>query len=141
MRVRVDHVLPHPVHLVFAIVADPLRRPEWQENTSDVELITPGPIAVGSRWREIQRGVGRVEAEVVGFEQDVLWAETGTSDAGTGRIAVRFADDGQGSTLVSMEVELTLRGLRRAMEPALGPLVRAQIPRDLDRLARLLDRP
>ena len=36
MRVTIEHVLPHSVDRVFAVVTDPARRPEWQENTRDV---------------------------------------------------------------------------------------------------------
>ena len=139
MRVELEHFIHHPVARVFAVVSDPKRRPEWQENTSDVELQSDGPVAVGTRWTETQRGVGPVRAEVVGFEPDVLWAEAGTSRMGDGRIAVHFAPVGDASTRVRMEVELTLKGLKRAMAPAIVPLVRSQMPKDLDRLARLLD--
>ena len=48
--------------------------------------------------------------------------------------------DGDAATRVVMEVELNLKGLKRAFEPALGPMVRSQMPKDLDRLSALLDR-
>ena len=51
-----------------------------------------------------------------------------------------FAPDGDGATRVAMEVELNLKGLKRALEPAIAPMVRSQMPKDLDRLTALLDR-
>ena len=68
MHVIVDHVLPHPVDRVFAVITDPARRADWQENTSDVQLDGDGPVGVGTRWTEHQRGVGLVEAVVTALE-------------------------------------------------------------------------
>ena len=60
MHVTVDHVVPHPVDRVFAVITDPARRADWQENTSDVQREGDGPVGVGTRWTEHQRGVGHV---------------------------------------------------------------------------------
>ena len=96
-------------------------------------------MGVGTRWRETSRGIGLVEAEVVGFAPATLWEEAGTADGGEGRITVRLAPGDGGSTRVSMTVELHLKGLRRVMEGALGPIVERQLPQDLARLEALLD--
>jgi uncharacterized protein YndB with AHSA1/START domain len=138
MQVTIEHLIPHPADRVFAVVADPRRRPEWQENTSDVRMVSDGPVAVGTRWTEEQRGVGHVEAELTALEPGRLYAERGDSSSGTGQVTVTFTPDGDATRLV-MDVELRLRGLKKALEPALGPMVRSQMTKDLDRLAALLD--
>jgi uncharacterized protein YndB with AHSA1/START domain len=140
VRVSVEHVIPHRVDRVFALVSDPSRRAEWQENTSDVQVEGPLPVAVGTRWTEEQRGVGHVDAEVTALEPGRLYAERGDTSSGTGRVTVTFTPDGDGATRVAMEVELNLKGLKRALEPAIAPMVRSQMPKDLDRLTALLDR-
>ena len=140
MRVSVEHVVHHPVDRVFALVSDPSRRAEWQENTRDVHVEGPLPVAVGTRWTEEQRGVGHVDAEITALEPGRLYAERGDTSSGTGRVTVTFAPDGEGATRVAMEVELNLKGLKRALEPALAPMVRSQMPKDLDRLSAVLDR-
>ncbi|HTI35709.1 MAG TPA: SRPBCC family protein, partial [Miltoncostaea sp.] len=134
------HLIPHPTDRVFAVVTDPLRRAEWQENTSDVRMVSDGPVAVGTRWTEEQKGVGHVDAQVTGLEPTRMYAEQGDSSSGTGRVTVTFAPDGDGATRVTMEVELNLKGLKKAFEPAIAPMVRSQMPKDLDRLSALLDR-
>lgn len=140
VRVELEHFVPHPPERVFAVLSDPARRPDWQENTSDVEILDGGPVGVGTRWRETQRGVGRVEAEVVGLDPPSRWVEAGETHAGGGRIAVGLEPaDGGGATRLTMTVELRLHGARRLMGPALEPMVRRQMPRDLDRLSALLD--
>ena len=138
MRVTIEHLVPHPAERVFAVLTDPLRRPDWQENTHDVRVASDGPTAVGTRWTEEQRGVGHVEAEVTALEPPRLYAERGDSKSGDARVTVTLTPEGDETRLV-MEVELNLRGLKKAFEPALGPMVRAQMPKDLDRLSALLD--
>jgi len=138
VRVDLEHVVAHPVDRIFAVMSDPAKRPLWQENSREVELLTPGETRLGTRWRETIRGIGRLDAEVVGFEPNALWAEAGTSHGGTGRISVTFHPDGD-TTRLAIHVEMKLRGAKRVMEPALGPMIRHQMPRDLERLEALLD--
>jgi uncharacterized protein YndB with AHSA1/START domain len=139
MRVDLEHVIAHPPERVFAVLCDPARRPAWQENTSDVTVLTPGPSGLGTRWRETSRGIGLIEAEVVGFAPGELWEEAGRADAGDGHVTVRLRPEGEGSTHVTMTVEIHLKGLRRVMEGALEPIVTRQMPADLARLEALLD--
>jgi uncharacterized protein YndB with AHSA1/START domain len=140
VKVELEHVVSHPVERVFAFMADVRNRPRWQENTQDVEVLTDGAPGPGMRWRETTRGVGTYEAEVVAFEPDALWTEAATLPGGSGRITVTFAPEGDdaGATRVGVTVEISLRGTRKLMEPALGPMIRRQMPADLGRLEALL---
>ena len=140
MKVELEHVVAHPVERVFGFMADVRNRPRWQENTHDVVVLTDGAPGLGMRWRETAKGIGTYEAEVVAFEPGALWTEAATLDAGTGRITVTFAPDGGGdATRLVVVVEIRLRGTRKLMEPALGPMIRRQMPADLRRLEALLD--
>ena len=139
MRIDLEHVVGHPVEQVFAAMSDPARRALWQESTSDVELLTPGPAGLGTRWREITRGIGTVTAEVVGFEENALWEEAHTADGGRGQVTVRFRPEGEAATHLTLTAELHLSGMKRLLEPVLEPVVRRQMPSDLARLEALLD--
>lgn len=132
-------MVAHPPGDVFAVMADPRNRPLWQENTERSDLLTEGPTGVGTRWSETTRGVGTYEARITGFEQDRLIVEEADTPAGRGRVTVRLEPDGEGATRLRMEVEIALRGSRRLLGPGLAPLISRQMPRDLDRLAELLD--
>ncbi len=138
MKVDVTRVIAHPPHAIFAIVSDPANRPRWQANTSGVEVLTPPPSGLGTRWREESRGIGTVRAEVVGFEPDALWVEAGKAEGGEGRVTVRLHPEG-GSTRLEVTVELHLKGMRRIMEGVIEPIVARQLPEDLARLEALLD--
>lgn len=142
MRVDLDHVVGHPVSRVFAAMADVRNRPIWQENTRDVELLTDGAPGLGTRWRETMKGIGTYEAEVVAFEPERLWIESADLEAGHGRSEVRFRPEGEreDETRLVIMVEIGLRGTKKLMEPALGPMIRRQMPSDLRRLEALLTR-
>ena len=140
MRLTVERVVGHPADRVFAAISDPGDRPLWRQGTADVEGLTPGPTAVGTRWRETADGVGRVDVEVVALEPDVLWREDGAADAGDLRVTIRLDPEGDGATRIGVEVELHLRGVRRMFETALGPIVSGRMANDLQRLEELLDR-
>lgn len=137
MKVDHEHVLPFAADRIFAVICDPRRRPEWQENTSDVEMVSEGPVTVGTRWTETTRGIGRVEAEVTALEPGVLWRESGEAAGGTGTVTVRLAPEGVG-TRVSVTVELHLKGLKRVLEKVVQPMVERQLPTDLRRLEALV---
>ena len=139
VRVKVEHTVPHPVEAVFRLVANPVNRPRWQEHTQRVEVLTEGPVGVGTRWRETSRGVGTYEAEIVAFEPDRLWTEEADTDRGRGRITVAFEPRGAVATHLTVSVEIHLRGARRLMGAALAPLIARQLPQDLRRLEALLD--
>jgi len=142
VRVDLEHVVGHPVSRVFAAMADVRNRPIWQENTRDVELLTDGAPGLGTRWRETMKGIGTYEAEVVAFEPGRLWIESADLEAGHGRIEVRFVPEGEreDETRLVIIVEIGLRGTKKLMEPALGPMIRRQMPSDLRRLEALLTR-
>jgi len=48
---------------VFAYITDPSRLASWQD-AEDVEQLTPGPVGVGTRFREVHRAMGRRRVEV-----------------------------------------------------------------------------
>jgi hypothetical protein len=55
---------------VFAYLSDPSKLASWQD-VEHIEQLTPGPVTVGTRFREVHRAMGRrrVElTEVVTFE-------------------------------------------------------------------------
>ena len=56
--------------------------------------------------------------------------EAADLEAGHGRIEVRFAPDGEleDATRLVIMVEMSLRGTKKLMEPALGPMIRARCP-------------
>jgi uncharacterized protein YndB with AHSA1/START domain len=66
-----------PPSAVIAFIADPANAPRWMKALEVAELITPGPIRPGSRFREVMSAGGkRVEAicEIVELDPDRRYA-------------------------------------------------------------------
>lgn len=65
MRLSVETLIDAPRERVFARLLDVTRWPETIRGIESVELLTPGPIAVGSRIRETRHMHGRKASEVM----------------------------------------------------------------------------
>ncbi len=73
--VTVEHevTVSRPRAEVFVYLADPRNLPEWQSSVLETRMEAEGPVAVGSRWTEVRRVLGRgMEAgvEVTEYEPD-----------------------------------------------------------------------
>jgi hypothetical protein len=51
---------------VFAFLTDPSKLPTWQD-AEDVTQLTPGPLGVGTRLREVHKVLGRRRVEITEF--------------------------------------------------------------------------
>jgi hypothetical protein len=63
MQCSVERLFAAPREIVFAVAIDIPRWPEVISSIDRIELLTPGPIAVGSRFRETRRMFGREATE------------------------------------------------------------------------------
>lgn len=70
--ISVEHTveIARPVDEVFAYLTDVARLPEWQESVSEVHV--DGPLAAGSRFRDVREFMGRSASstlEVTAYER------------------------------------------------------------------------
>ena len=137
MRVEVDHVVGAPPDRLYAALADLALRPRWQESTRAVSAVGDGPAGVGARWRRRPPSRARRCRRSSAAEPARRWVEAGRAGGGDARIELDLAAEPGGRTRVRATVEMRLRGARRLAEPAIAPMIRRQLPRDLDRLAEL----
>ncbi|MBX9589472.1 MAG: SRPBCC family protein [Hyphomonadaceae bacterium] len=63
MRIIVDSLVAAPPDTVFAAAVDIADWPRFISGIQKVELLTPGPIAVGTRFRETRIMFGRAATE------------------------------------------------------------------------------
>jgi uncharacterized protein YndB with AHSA1/START domain len=56
-------VIDRPPAEVFAFIADPSRLEAWQDAVA-VQQLTPAPVGVGTRFREVHRAMGRERVEI-----------------------------------------------------------------------------
>lgn len=140
-RTGVD--LGHPVARVFALLADPVKRPVWQASLRAVRLLTPGPPGIGTRWYDLTWPGPRPLLEITQWETDTLWVEHGTWRGVEVRLELGFTDltcAGEPLTRVSATTVVDAPGWRSPIGwgmRAFGPLVARD---DLRRAGRVLGR-
>jgi carbon monoxide dehydrogenase subunit G len=132
------HVTGHiriaaPVGQVFDTVADSRNEPSFNPAMTGVELLTPPPMGLGTRFRARMGKAGmEMPAGLTGFERPHrLGSRTASSMMQTSG-TVTFAADGEG-TLMSWDWKVHPKGWLRMLGPLAGPLGSRMEAQDLDR--------
>src|SRR5689334_11783682 len=113
---------PADVDSTFAYVSRFDRAAEWDPGVASGEMLTPGPVAVGSRFHLVTKFAGRslpLEYEVVELDAPnriVLRAETPMLRS-IDTITFRAAD---GGAHVDYDARLDAKGILRIAEPVLA---------------------
>jgi uncharacterized protein YndB with AHSA1/START domain len=138
MRFVVSETLDAPREAVFDVVSDPRRRTEWQSSLRSVQLLTKGEPGLGTRWYEYTRGGLRFDLEITAFERPSRWAERGGGRAADAALDVRFEEGPtRGSTLLVVEVDVTLKGVLKLASPMVRRLMPIALRGDLARVVGL----
>jgi uncharacterized protein YndB with AHSA1/START domain len=131
-----------PIDDVFDYVTEPATLTEWQ-GTETVERLTPGPLQLGSRLREVRLILGRrLESlsEVVAYERPRRFEIRILS--GPMPVADRWAfEPTVGGTRLVFSTEGSARGVLRAAEPLIAAVLERRRRTHHDRLKRVLETP
>jgi hypothetical protein len=144
-KVTVDTQVAAPVERVFGVFTDLEHGAQRVSNIQEIELLTTGSFALGTRWletREVMTQLASAEMEVTAFERNRTYTIT-HHKAGT-RIDTAFTfepcDDG---TKVRVEFVLDGHGLPPGLLTLMGwataGKVRDVISRDLADLKRSVE--
>jgi len=129
-----------PREQVFAYLVDPEKLKMWQSNLVKAESLTPGPLRLGSRFREVRR-LGQREAEVQGeiseFEPNQRLA-TKTSTKPDVRVSYLLSPE-QGGTRLRYTFQMLPTGLMWLLQPVISSSIRKQSDMDFVRLKHLLE--
>jgi len=144
--VKVSNDIGAPVEAVFARFTDVQEGAAHVTGIKAVEMLTPGPFRLGTRWHETRKVLGRVdeaEMEVTAFEKDRTYTIT-HHKAGV-RIDTTFAfAPVQTGTRVSIEFGFNEHGLPPGLlsplEWAIAGKVRDVLTRDLSDLKSSVER-
>jgi uncharacterized membrane protein len=142
IRVDLTVQVNRPVEEVFAYLTDPANLAEWQTNVVSVTKETDGPVASGTRFREVRRGpFGRTVAAIVEVSR---YEESRRFDLRI--VSGPLPIDGRnefaavdGATRIEFVAEGELRGALRLVAPVLGRLLRRQFENDYARLKEALE--
>jgi hypothetical protein len=140
-RFSVAKYVDAPPSLVFSFFTDFERAPERVTEITRLEVLTPGPIGVGTRFRESRRLDGHevTEMEVTAFEPSRHYDLRSRSGGTEYRSSFRFLPEGPG-TRVEVDVESAPLSLgARLVAPftrSLGNAFKQAVVQDVDDLKR-----
>jgi hypothetical protein len=125
-------------------VADPANAPAWYANIESVELLTPPPLARGSRMRFRARFLGRrldYTYEIVDLEPEVRVVMRTAEGPFPMETTYAFEAVGPERTRMRLRNRGEPRGFGRLAAPALAAAMRRANRADLARVAAILERP
>jgi uncharacterized protein YndB with AHSA1/START domain len=127
---------------VYAYLADPRHRPEWQASLDRVELLDDGAPRVGMRWVDHVRGGLRFRLRITEMAPDAVWAESGSVGPLAAEVRLLFEDavrGGAAGTLVRVVVRVRGRGVARPLGWLATGVLSTAVRTDLPRLVRRLE--
>lgn len=137
-------VIDAPVEAVAAYAGDPANAPRWYANIASVELLTPPPLALGSRMAFVARFLGRrlaytyEVAEIVPGRRLVMRTEQGPFPMET---TYSWNPVDGGRTAMSLRNRGAPRGFSRLAGLVMAPAMRRANRADLARLKAILEVP
>lgn len=123
MRIEVAETISASPEAVFAALANVERWPSLMPDILQVELLTEGPVGVGTRFREVRRMYGREAAEemtVAELDPPRLFVLTAESHGARYRAEHRIVPSASGCILSLGFEGVPVSALARLMSPLLG---------------------
>ncbi len=135
-----------PVESVFTAATDFANAAANIRGIEKIELLTGGPVGVGTRWRETRKMMGSESTEtmeVVGFERWKCYTIGCESCGAYFETTFRFDRDGDG-TLVTLDARTEARSLIAKLMSPIGNLMFGKMMRkcmgdDLDDIRHLAE--
>jgi hypothetical protein len=131
---------PRPT--VFAYLADPRNRPEWQASLAGVEMLDEGEPFVGMRWRDRVKIGPPFVLQIIGMEPDRMWAEVGSTGPFTAFGTLLFEDEtraGVPGTCVRCVARVRGRRLAKPLGIPATAVAGLLVRNDLNRAARIIE--
>jgi carbon monoxide dehydrogenase subunit G len=135
-----------PVETVFDVATDLAHAAEHVRGIEKIELVTDGPIGVGTRWRETRKMMGGASTEtfeIKAFDQPRSYTAGCESCGAYFETKLRFDPDGDATNL-TLDVRMEARTLMAKLMSPLGNLMFGNVMRkamndDLDDLKRVAE--
>jgi carbon monoxide dehydrogenase subunit G len=133
-------IIQRPVEDVFAFLADFENVPKWNYAIIETRKISPGPVGVGTAYRQTRSVPSRSEEgfEVTVFEPARRLEVQGQIGPFKARTSYLLAPAGSGTRLANA-VELESSGLLAVVTPLATSRVKHAVAANLDKLRQLLE--
>jgi uncharacterized membrane protein len=139
--VTATDTIDRPRDQVAAYLRDPANDTTWIGGIRSAQLLTPGPVAIGSRVERVASFLGRRVRyinEITELTADLLAMRSVRSPFPM-QVTYEHRDDGANATRVSVRVQGDASRFYALVTPLLGLAVRRSITRDLRNLKQLLE--
>jgi uncharacterized membrane protein len=142
---RAEHSLDirAPIDRVFAVITDPARAPEWNDNVLEVRAVSDGPVREGTTWQQTTVMLGRptqLECRVIRYQPPChgVLRVTGPYRA---EITTRCEPVGERTRVVQIIEFEPPGGLLGKMAGGLvSPVVKRELAQSMERQRALLER-
>jgi Polyketide cyclase / dehydrase and lipid transport len=142
INIRESVEIDRPAPEVWGAIADYAFDLEWRKGLTQMTPEPAGPAAMGTKVHEVVITSGReyvADTIVTEFDPGVSYRFAGDGTigglAGGREVEAKTA----GSSVFSYSVELEPRGTMRLLRPVIGPMVRSNLRKDLQKLKTLLE--
>ncbi len=129
-----------PVEQVFTFLTDHCNLSMWQSDLVESEQLTPGPLSVGTTFREVRRQGKRlveIRSKLTDYQPNKRFSlQTETAPHATIHYSFEEGEDG---TLLGYQFTLNTQGLMRLFEPMIASSIKKQSSLDFSQLKRLLE--
>jgi uncharacterized protein YndB with AHSA1/START domain len=127
--IKVSNVIAAPVDRVFQLFTDIEHGPAHVSDIKRIEMLTPGPVRRGTRWRETRNVMGvqdSAEMEITSFERNRMYTITHYK-AGVQVDTTFWFEPVDGDTNVSIEFELEPGGVPPGFLAPLGWAIEGKV--------------
>jgi carbon monoxide dehydrogenase subunit G len=141
----VDRHVAAPPDVVFARASDFRRAPETIAAIVKMEMLTDGPVRVGTRFRETRVLFGRAATEemtVTALEPPKRYTLAAESHGSRYHTELSFAPDGQGTRVTMTFAATPVTFMARVMSVLMRPMMKSMVKmcaKDLDDLKAAIE--
>ena len=135
-------LIDRPIKEVFAFVADPNNMPKWNSAVVSLEQITPGAVAVGTKFKSVGEALGRRiegEMQVTAHEPDTKCGFQVNAGPMQVNLTLTFKTVGTG-TKVGLNAQGNPGGIFKLAEGVMAGQVKNMMEGNLARLKSVLEK-
>lgn len=132
-------LIHRPKEEVFDFLVDLRNELIWNPDVVSVELLTPEPIGLGSRYLAKWKQSGRIQVECTGFDRPNGWTYLNGGPVAV-TLDVRLSEE-EGATRLVSRFDARPRGMFRLVFPVFLMIIRRQERENMRNLTRALEHP
>jgi carbon monoxide dehydrogenase subunit G len=138
----ISTLVDRPLPEVFTFLSNPLNLPKWQTMIDSIEQVTPGAVAVGSKYKVSAEMMGRKidgVMEVITFEPPVKFGFTNQAGPMQVTVTATLKPVGTGAK-ITLNAQGNPGGVFKLAEGVLTKQIKSQMETNLANLKTLLEK-